>query len=300
MTVEVAVMNKLGIALAADSAVTISQANGELKVYNTVNKLFSLSKYQPIGVMVYGSAELMGVPWETIVKTYRARLGHKKFDTVQGYAEDLVNFFEGNSELFPESQQHAYFFERVRIRFLKIRQEIRKAVEQRTKDSGKVSSVEIEQIVNGIVEDQFSSLHKSERLPSFPESFEAEMFESYGATVDEALNAVFEKLTIPEQSRGKLRQIAVSSFCRNDFDDQNSGVVIAGFGEKEIFPAIRVYCLEGIFGNKLKFILRTSTEISFEVPAYIVPFAQTDMVYTFMEGVDPKMKDSHGVPLESF
>ncbi len=40
MTAEVAVMNTMAVALAADSAVTI----GKGKIYNTANKLFELSR----------------------------------------------------------------------------------------------------------------------------------------------------------------------------------------------------------------------------------------------------------------
>jgi hypothetical protein len=48
MTAEVAVMNKIAIALAADSAVTIETPNG-LKAYHTANKVFTLSKFAPVG-----------------------------------------------------------------------------------------------------------------------------------------------------------------------------------------------------------------------------------------------------------
>lgn len=61
MTAEILVMNKHGISLAADSAVTISTGPGQNKIYNTSNKLFSLSKHEPVGIMIYGSADLMGI-----------------------------------------------------------------------------------------------------------------------------------------------------------------------------------------------------------------------------------------------
>jgi hypothetical protein len=48
MTAEIAIMNKTAVALAADSAVTIEQDKGQ-KIFNTVNKLFTLSKYHPVG-----------------------------------------------------------------------------------------------------------------------------------------------------------------------------------------------------------------------------------------------------------
>ena len=76
MTAEVVIMNRSAIALAADSAVTIGLGR-DRKIYNTVNKLFMLSKYHPVGVMLYGNAALMGVPWEVIVKLYRHKLGSR-------------------------------------------------------------------------------------------------------------------------------------------------------------------------------------------------------------------------------
>ena len=51
MTAEVAVMNSQAVALAADSAMTINYPDGQ-KIYNSVNKLFMLSKYAPVGIMV--------------------------------------------------------------------------------------------------------------------------------------------------------------------------------------------------------------------------------------------------------
>ena len=46
MTAEVAIMNTQGIALAADSAVTLSIG----KTYNSADKLFALSKDHPVGM----------------------------------------------------------------------------------------------------------------------------------------------------------------------------------------------------------------------------------------------------------
>ncbi len=66
MTAEITVMNKSAVALAADSAVTLGPP-GNGKIYDTVNKVFSLSKFHPVGIMIYGNAEFMRIPWETII-----------------------------------------------------------------------------------------------------------------------------------------------------------------------------------------------------------------------------------------
>lgn len=102
-------MNKTAIALASDSAVTIEQEKGP-KIFNTVNKLFTLSKYQPVGIMIYGSADFMGVPWESIIKIYRTKLGKQNFPTLKEYAKNFLAFLTENKTLFPEPEQEKHFF----------------------------------------------------------------------------------------------------------------------------------------------------------------------------------------------
>ena len=79
MTAEIAILNQEAVALAADSAVTGP------KIFTSANKIFSLSKYHPVGVMVYNSAQFIGgVPWETIIKSYRRDLGTERLPHAQG------------------------------------------------------------------------------------------------------------------------------------------------------------------------------------------------------------------------
>ena len=95
MTAVVAIMNKSGLALAAASAVTVTNGTGgysSSKIYNTANKLFMLSKYHPVGIMVYSSAEFMQVPWELIIKLYRKNLGKKSFEAIEQYRDDFLEF----------------------------------------------------------------------------------------------------------------------------------------------------------------------------------------------------------------
>ncbi|MBN2129719.1 MAG: hypothetical protein JW741_09490, partial [Sedimentisphaerales bacterium] len=104
MTAEVAILNRSAVALAADSAVTIG---GGHKTYNSANKLFGLSKYEPVGVMVYGTASLDRVPWETILKECRRELGRTSFPTLRDYAEYLLAYLTDNTVLFPKEAQVA-------------------------------------------------------------------------------------------------------------------------------------------------------------------------------------------------
>jgi len=89
MTAVVGILNKQAVAIAADSVVTISGANGR-KIFNKANKVFTLSKYHPVGVMIYNSASFMETPWETIIKMYRRQLANRSFQTLREYQEDFI------------------------------------------------------------------------------------------------------------------------------------------------------------------------------------------------------------------
>ena len=97
MTAELIVMNKNGLALVADSAISVSSGGKTTKVYNTANKLFALSKYHPIGVMIYGSAEIMGLPWEVVIKRYRETLRVRSFQSIDGYIDNFFDYLKNDA-----------------------------------------------------------------------------------------------------------------------------------------------------------------------------------------------------------
>ena len=119
MTSEVVVMNRVGVALAADSAATIEMGDST-KVRDSALKLFTLSKYRPVGVMIYHNTSLLGVPLETIIKLFRRDLRRKGFDTLGEYGEALIRFLDGNTSLFPEAVQDRYFLDALETEYRRI------------------------------------------------------------------------------------------------------------------------------------------------------------------------------------
>ncbi|WP_147290695.1 hypothetical protein [Rhodococcus gordoniae] len=106
MTAEAVVMNKSAVALAADSAVTISGGRRGVKTYETVNKLFELVRGSNVGIMIYANAEINGVPWETVIKTFRSE--HPRFSAshVEDYFDYFVQFVADHDGLFPKIVTH--------------------------------------------------------------------------------------------------------------------------------------------------------------------------------------------------
>ena len=123
MTSEVVVMNRAGVALAADSAVTVEMGDSQ-RVRHSALKLFRLSTHRPVGVMVYNNASLLGVPMETIIKLFRRHLGKEAYGTLREYGDALVQYLDGNDALFPRDVQDRYFLQAVETEYLRIWEEL--------------------------------------------------------------------------------------------------------------------------------------------------------------------------------
>lgn len=146
MTAEIAILNRNAVAMAADSAVTLQLPGGQ-KIYNTVNKLFALSKYRPVGIMVYGAADFMGIPWETIIKMHRAELYDKKYDRLEEYASDFINFFERENILFPAARQSESTSDSLRLGFFALRKRIDTEVDRTIKNLGSIDEEQVKILI---------------------------------------------------------------------------------------------------------------------------------------------------------
>lgn len=71
MSVGVCVINRNGIALAADSAGTFT---GNKMFYNSMNKVFALSKKYVYGAITYGATSVYNVSINQLLKEFRAYL----------------------------------------------------------------------------------------------------------------------------------------------------------------------------------------------------------------------------------
>jgi hypothetical protein len=286
MTAEIAILNRGAVALAADSAVTITVGRGQ-KIYNTVNKLFTLSKYRPVGIMVYGAADFMGIPWESIIKEHRREIGLQECGTLREYVDRFLSWIKSTNSLFPATLQDQFLSAEVRGYFDQLKDLIEKRVGQTIKEKGPVTDEQVAQIVSGLIGEECTSWRAFPRLTSVAENFESGFLARHGPEIDSIRQQVFENLPITPEDAASLQALVADVFCRDNFGSASSGLVIAGFGAKEIFPSLIHCALEGMIDDSLKWKEVEEARIDHSTFATIVPFAQREMVDTFLSGVDP-------------
>ncbi len=304
MTTEIAILNQTAVALAADSAVTIGGTDAP-KIYPSANKLFMLSKYHPVGIMIYSNAYFMGVYWETIIKIYREELGTKHFDHLAEYGNDFLRFIETNRDIFPESQQYTYNLTAIGTLYSKILNDSMKRYFSDSEGIQNTNEQEPQEILDRIIDNTLStfknlSIMKLRSGKSLPHKDRERIERILQKDIENIKNKIFTGLPLSPSGSKKLTDIATLSLTRYYSGSPNTGIVISGYGEKDIFPALVSYTLESIIGNKLKYQKATSASIDFDQRAAIRPFAQSDMIRTFIEGIAPDFENALREELVSF
>ena len=289
MTAEVTVMNRQAIALAADSAVTIRRGEQE-KVINTANKLFRLSSTQPVGIMVYGNASLLTVPWETIIKLYRTVKSDKTYDTLNEYSECFLDFIvDSGYDFFPVETQERYVAsiasslvnEIVTIMQNKIQMEIEN-------EKKKLSDREIKIIASDVIEQYYKVINNFDSAGN--KITKVDITRNYIKIIDEIIDQSFERFPLLSSDRKGIVNSVAAYFTKDHFSDALSGIVFAGFGDKEFFPSLCAFKIDAIINNKVRYSDDGKANVSVDSSAHIRRFAQGDMVYTFIEGIDPNQK----------
>jgi hypothetical protein len=275
MTAEIAIINKTAVALAADSKVTLT-VGGKQKTYDTVDKIFSLSKTEPIGAMIYGSADFMGFPWERVLKEYRRKLPLKRFSTVFDWADDLLKFLVN---FFPFGEVDDENLVR-RIGSTAVEQVVGRYFEFLRK------GVATDEIGRGLEDEVDQHIAELELERDF--ITDAEWVQISGR-LEKTLTEVSANGYLQgfESIQPKLRKLAELSVRKHVSSPAHTGLVVTGFGENELLPSLVAFEIDGVLASKIKSVEHSKFDATRSNHGLIQPFAQSDMVHRFMEGVDP-------------
>jgi len=272
LTAEIAILNKTAVALAADSKVTLTQG-GRQKTYDTVDKLFSLSKTEPIGAMIYGNAEFVGFPWETIVKEYRRKRPYAAFETVFDWADDFLKFLIG---FFPFNEN-----DEDRVALAIAQGWVSNAVAEAF--HGARGPDDFVGRLDAVLDETIAELNKAPEFISNKEwaALEPRISGAIRQICGSGLMVSF------EEAQESLVPLAELGIRRLMASPSSTGLVIAGFGEKELLPSLVSYDIDGILCGRLKHVETERHDMTRQSDGVILPFAQTDMVERFMQGIDP-------------
>lgn len=289
MTAEIVIMNPKGIALATDSALTI----GGRKVYNSANKLFQFSPHTPIGVMVYNMVSLLNVPWETLIKVYRDGLNDQEFDTLKEYVEAFIEFLNKNEypDFMAKDNEEAFIRNSLHSNVSHLHRDLTVLSMELYSEYGELNlqgDIQELYIHRGMdfLRERIQSLREINYIDIFNETDFDLLIEKYGREVEKFIHDQFETHLYINEWIESMKFIVTQSMLK-EFPNNYSGIVFAGFGKKEILPSVLTLIVDGKINGKIKYkiVPQQTKSINHSLRATIIPFAQKDMIETFLTGI---------------
>lgn len=286
MTAIVAVLNRKSVAIAADSAVTVGNTH---KVVNCGNKIFTLSKYQPISVMTYNYASFLGTPWEIIIKEYRRKLARKKKNTVEQYQKDFINYLYSEN-FFANAKNQENYLGMLLTEFYSANINI-------TKKKTSLPTTDPNFYPNFISEIK-TCMENNSIAPKIP-GFE---HYSWGRFSDYSKNLIDRFWLSPMEVQ--IHEADKDLFFRSFYqfvkcpivNSGYTGLVFTGYGDEELFPSMVPIKIMGAFDGLLRYVVDTDLACQIKndeigPSVYICPFAQIDVTQTIIRGINPKLHE---------
>lgn len=271
MTAIVGVLNRHAAAIAADSAVTIAGK----KVFNSANKIFALSKYEPIAIAMYNNSELIGTSWEIIIKEFRKYLDKTVKSTIREYADEFFSFLE---------RKHYFADDAIQKRFLSM--QICSFIDA-TVNNLKGKSLE------QFIDEQQTTLYCKRKPYDCFSGIDLVSFNKYAVNgIDDCLKMLSAKHSITIKG-DKLADYLYSVFVCDMPLAHMTGLVFVGYGDDDIFPSLHHYNTSSIICGKLQVVEKKTDEVHIgkTSDAIISPFAQPDVINTFVRGIAPSVRD---------
>lgn len=286
MTAIIALMNKKGAAIAADSAVTRPRV-GISKITNNSNKMVRLSDRLPISVMISGNSKFLSTPWDIIARRYRQISQGAELATVEDCALDFLHYLQINGQFWDKE----YEKERLREMLYSIVENLERTARLSLSPPHKLAKVICEQLEECI------SQQESKTCSSQMEGYGIDDFTRlYGPFLNNEINNLCsqdDELSSILKIKGlpSLLSRYLHAKIKAPFESPHSTLLIfAGFGRDQQFPSVVTASVHGGYSGRVvyQFENTQSLTIGGNRPSAILYFAQDDVVRAILRGAEDR------------
>ncbi len=297
MTAEIAIINKSAVALAADSAVTLTVGRAR-KVYRSADKIFELSTQNPIALMFFNNLEFMEIPIDVLVKDFRNKMVMRDFRTVSECSQAFLQHLHTSHPFPKETADHHITrilmeaFHQIDVR---MEEKLRMHFQSKSKAPPDVHDFFVKSVQERI--DELQALPPAE---CFKGKDPIDVVNEHDDALQMACKYSFPYYPLSNDDILLLRLLSGLALHREVFSGSMIGLVFAGFGSEELFPSLLSLDCDGIIAGDLKTKMNKYIDIDRRGPSKtneswksvdIIPFAQTDMAERFLVGIDSDFEE---------
>jgi hypothetical protein len=281
MSSGIVMMNKMGIALAADSAVTIGN---RLAIFNNAQKIFRLGE-TAVAVVIYSAATVMQVPIEVLMKEFSKHIGNK-------IQKNTLSEYLGEFLIFLTSEYKYFMFHRnekdLMISFITdIIERIFYEVDfQDSKHLDKIesNSQKLKELANA---EGYRDVENAPLFSTVTSAYPDIVQEAYTDYFSYKLKRDFKLYPLEEDDFKvikNIQEIASISTGMSLYYKNETGMCFTGYGLNEIYPSYVHIGLLGIFNGRPFYVSKGDRNISNESTYSVLPLAQQDVIQSIVQG----------------
>ena len=293
MTAVIGLLNKRGVAIAADSAVT-RRINSNRKCTKNGNKMLRLSNIDPISVMLTGNACYCSTPWDIIIRHYREHQGQVRHETVEACVHDFFKYIAHNHLFCDKETLMEHLYLEMNNLFHSICDRLDKKLRQLDKNGNFIKAF-LKYL--GLFRKDYSRYGPGEHF----KDYSLAQFKAYaGKEIDNFLHEHFYDkarkcfYNLPQESIEALKEdfelTLMTHLTRLKID---ATLVFAGYGASQEYPSlVSATVFEG-FDDRVNYHIRPDDIVCIgdDRPVAICPFAQSDVVNSILNGIYPDFHD---------
>ena len=290
MTAEIAILNRNAVVLATDSAITSmvpSTSHGSVpKISHNANKLFALSNSDPLAVMIYNDSAFGPVPWETIIKDFRAT--SRTHSTVEEHAQQFIDHLEGFKGYISQDKS-IQVITNIRDQELS---DLHTALteEEATRTDDHWDSVACQEFISAYCQRRVEEIRQEDQACLNGDKLRA----GVEATVSRWDEHVRSKLglQIEDWVCEELMDLLIEALRVLPITDSYTGIVIAGFGKDQYFPALLHYIVDNVVADEIRVCLKQTISVKGNGDGYLVPFAQQALPIALLGGLPSDYREA--------
>jgi hypothetical protein len=309
MSSAVILINRLGVAVAADSASTIGNRKA---IFISAQKIFPIGKEDSAQVLAitFDAAVFMNVPVELLLKKYSNHVNQHGFSklTIQDYMQDFIRFVEEQKELFHfKESEEIYLFWLIRQIFNDFKNEFKELSSDMMDDKNyqntlesiyiKLSKKNKEEIKDHNESDESNQIKNmigkdfiKEKYPKLiEEAFRYELSE--GSSKDENKDVDPEKIVLDKKEQQILKHF--TNYVYEKIGNRNAyrkysrcGIYFVGYGNSSLYPSYWGIDAYAFLNGKFVYENDYRRSVTNQNRSYYKPLAQDDSIEAFIVGAN--------------
>lgn len=296
MTAEIGILNRTCVVLASDSAASIGTT-----VYQNATKLFDLGPENQMGMMIYNLSYWMEIPFEILVNDFLQSSKGVEFNNVEEVATEFVCFLKSDfSRHVAGATQNEFIVRRLHDLLDRIRDFTYNDLDGASAEGRSTDDI-LETTFLEVLDDCCKVNESYEVMPDFSDYSLQDFKDDFRALINKVLPGFYASFGVPRKAKYTNRIFKAlyhEVIYKIEDPEDYCGVVIAGYGQQEIFPSIVSIKLGEIISGRLRYNNPYVNGITESRNVIVQPFAQIDMVQTFFEGMDPELVKALAVTLD--